>query len=289
MPSTPSPLRNDLVVIPQDTANGTVYVVKDPVNRRFFRFKEVEHHIAQLLDGERTDDQIRRDVETKFDAPLEQKTLDAFIAQLEEHGLLDKGGPIVEKDRPIWNAKNPYSVRMHLFDPDRLLDRMIVPLRFMFTPAFVVAAALIIAWAGVSTFLDWGAMTADLRHIGLLSAVLLAWPTVILVGVLHEFAHGLTCKYFGGEVRDMGFLLIYYHPALYCNVSDTWLFPEKWKRLCVMFAGTFLELLLWALATITWRFTEVGTLPNALALVVVATSGAKIFLNFNPLIKLDGY
>ena len=44
-------------------------------------------------------------------------------------------------------------------------------------------------------------------------------------------AHGLTCKHFGGRVREIGFLLIYFQPAFFCNVSDAWLFPEKSKRI----------------------------------------------------------
>jgi putative peptide zinc metalloprotease protein len=35
----------------------------------------------------------------------------------------------------------------------------------------------------------------------------------------------------------MGFMLLFFMPALYCNVSDAWLFPERSKRLWVTFAG----------------------------------------------------
>jgi multidrug resistance efflux pump len=46
---------------------------------------------------------------------------------------------------------------------------------------------------------------------------------------------------------------------------------------------------LWALAVFTWRMTEADTWISFAALSVMATSGAKTLLNFNPLIKLDGY
>ncbi|MBO0798050.1 MAG: hypothetical protein J2P31_04435, partial [Blastocatellia bacterium] len=104
-----------------------------------------------------------------------------------------------------------------------------------------------------------------------------------------EFAHGLTCKQFGGEVHELGFLLIYFQPAFYCNVSDAWLFPEKSKRLWVGFAGPFFELFIWAIATFLWRLTNADTLINFISLIVMASSGVKTLLNFNPLIKLDGY
>ena len=58
---------------------------------------------------------------------------------------------------------------------------------------------------------------------------------LVLFGVttLHEFAHGVTCKHYGGEVREVGFLMLLLMPCFYCNVSDAWLFPEKSKRIWV--------------------------------------------------------
>jgi len=110
----------------------------------------------------------------------------------------------------------------------------------------------------------------------------------LVVGA-HEFGHGLTCTRFGGEVHEMGCALVFLQPAFYCNVSDAWLFPEKSKRLWVGFAGPYFELFLWSLAVLTWRMTEPDTWINFMTLSVMATSGLKTLLNFNPLIKLDGY
>jgi putative peptide zinc metalloprotease protein len=109
------------------------------------------------------------------------------------------------------------------------------------------------------------------------------------VVILHEFAHGLTCKHFGGQVHEMGFLLIYFQPAFFCNVSDAWLFPRKSHRLWVTFAGAYFEMCLWAIAMLVWRLTEPQTAVNHFALIVVATSAIKSVFNMNPLIKLDGY
>jgi multidrug resistance efflux pump len=67
------------------------------------------------------------------------------------------------------------------------------------------------------------------------------------------------------------------------------MFPEKSKRLWVGFAGPYFELFLWALATLTWRVTEPDTVVAYLALIVMTGSGVKTLLNFNPLLKLDGY
>ena len=87
----------------------------------------------------------------------------------------------------------------------------------------------------------------------------------------------------------MGFLLIYLNPALYTNVSDAWLFPEKSRRLWVTFSGAYFEMFLWAIATLVWTVSPSGSSISSLALVVMAISGLRTLFNFNPLIKLDGY
>src|SRR5204862_7672713 len=66
-------------------------------------------------------------------------------------------------------------------------------------------------------------------------------------------------------------------------------FPEKSRRFWVGFAGPYFELFLWACAMLVWRLTDPETGINFVALAVLATSGIKTLLNFNPLLKLDGY
>ena len=51
--------------------------------------------------------------------------------------------------------------------------------------------------------------------------------------VIHEFGHGLSCKYYGGECHEMGFMLLVFTPCLYCDVSDSWMLPSKWKRMMI--------------------------------------------------------
>jgi len=57
----------------------------------------------------------------------------------------------------------------------------------------------------------------------------------------------------------------------------------------VAFAGPYLELVLWAMATIAWRLTEPDTWINYTALIVMTLSGVRSFVDFNPFVKLDGY
>jgi len=284
-------LRSDLIISRQAAAGGTSFVIKDPATGQFFRFRDAEHFVARQLDGSTPLDVIRQRAEGKFGATLAPDALAQFIKTLGRHGLLETdGAESGHLTGPRGRVRGSLLLlRLKAFDPDRLFNRLIGKVRFFFTRPFLVASAALIAVAFGTTFLHWHEIGQDVLRLYRVETFILAWFVILLVGITHEFAHGLTCKHFGGEVHELGFMLLYFQPALYCNVSDAWLFPEKSKRLWVTFAGAYFELFVWALATLTWRLTNPEAWPNLVALVVMATSGIKTFFNFNPLVRLDGY
>jgi putative peptide zinc metalloprotease protein len=291
MASQYAKIRGDLVVSKQETSGKTTYIVKDPLTGRFFRFKEEEQFIVEQLDGATPQDIIRKRIEDSFGVFCSSETLELFLNQLSRLGLLEGQGPSIDQTAESKRRVrgNLLYLRFPAFDPDRLFNRLIKKISFFFTPHFVVFSASLILFAAGITILNWGEIWQDFGGLLSFQAAFLGWLTMLFIVTAHEFAHGLACKNFGGQVHDIGFMLLYLQPAFYCNVSDAWLFPEKSKRLWVSFAGAYFEVFLWALATLIWRLTEPGTLIHFQALVVTAASGIATLFNFNPLIKLDGY
>ncbi len=111
-----------------------------------------------------------------------------------------------------------------------------------------------------------------------------------IVKVLHEFGHGLSCKKFGGECHEIGFMLLVFTPCLYCNVSDSWMLPNKWKRVWIGAAGIYVEMILASIAAFVWWFTEQGTTINDLCLnMMFLNVVSTILVNGNPLLRFDGY
>src|SRR5881628_2671321 len=284
-------LRDDLIVSQQEQAGKTCFVLKDPLTGRFFRFREPERFIAQQLDGATPLDVVGRKVEERFGQPVSTDALRLFVDRLQRLGFLESETAADQQSRaePRRIRGDVFYLRFKAFDPDRLLNRLLPYLRFCFTPAFLICSAALILFAFGLTLVNGAEIEREAAHLYRVETLMLVWFTILAVDILHEFAHGLTCKHFGGEVHEMGFMLIYIQPAFYCNVSDAWLFPEKSKRLWVTFAGPYFEIFLWALAVLTWRVTDPETWVSSLALVVIATSGIKLLINLNPLIKLDGY
>lgn len=117
----------------------------------------------------------------------------------------------------------------------------------------------------------------------------LVWLTIFFVTLLHEMSHTYSCRLHGGKVTDMGFLLLYFQPCFYSNVSDAYLFPDRKKRIAVTVAGIVSQIVIWALAVLVWRITATDNIINSVAFIVIALSLIGITFNLNPLLKLDGY
>lgn len=284
-------LRDGLIFSHHPKSGGeAAFVVKDPETDRFFRFKEVEHFIARQLDGFTSSETVRRRVEDAYLTPLSAEALDQFVKSLRRLGLLEgkRSARRREKSQGLVRGSLLY-LRIKLFDPGALFSYLLPKIRWCFTPFFlIVSGALILAACGLA-FANAGEIGRGMLRLVRVDTIVLLWLTLCLLTTAHEFAHGLTCTYFGGTVREVGFLLLYFQPAFYCNVSDAWLFPEKSKRLWVTVAGPYLDLVLAASAVVVWRLTDGDAWPNSMALIAMGITGGRTLFNCNPLIKMDGY
>lgn len=192
-------------------------------------------------------------------------------------------------DDPPPRKRNWLYLRLPLFDPDRIVSAIEPLVRFLWTPAF---AGLYVATLVLAALVTWIHGREILAHIPALSIVHLAGGLAVAAVIqtaLHEMAHGLTCKHYGGTVPETGFLLIlFFLPALYVDVSDAWLFRRRRHRVLVSLAGPMLDLGVAALAILAWRVMPPSDLRAGLVLLAVAST-ISVVLNLNPLLRLDGY
>ena len=298
--------RPDLIFSPAGEGGG--YVIKDPRAGDYFTIGEEEHFLLTQCDGQQSAEVIRDRFAERFGQPLEAEELAEFLGTARKQGLLQAEEardaaslapgatqtrlPGADGSRPgrrrvSWQGL--LSWRINLFDPDRFFTWAQPKLWFFWTRSFVIFSTGCIVLAAVLVSLNREQLAVSFVNSLRWETAVLGWLTLMAVTTLHEFAHGLTCKRHGGEVHEVGFLMLLLMPCLYCNVSDAWLFPEKSQRLWVTFAGAYFELFLWALAVFAWRVTMGDTVVNYLAFLVLSACGVQTLFNFNPLLKLDGY
>jgi putative peptide zinc metalloprotease protein len=87
----------------------------------------------------------------------------------------------------------------------------------------------------------------------------------------------------------MGIMFLVLTPCLYVNVSDSWLLSNKWHRIAIAAAGVCVELVLAALCTFVWWFSEPGLLHYLALNIMFISSVSTILFNINPLLRFDGY
>jgi putative peptide zinc metalloprotease protein len=296
-------LRADLVFEPQDRLAGT-WVVKDPVALRFFQFGADEHFVLRQLDGKRTADEILEDF-ARQRAPrrMTADRLQSFLAGLCRNGLTCWDGPgqgplLLEqagtnhRREALMGWTNVLAIRFAGFNPDALLDRIYPLFRWCFSWWF--AACSVIFWlaaAGVVVARQNAFAQAWPRAVEFVSGSNLIWLAIALAltKVLHELAHALTCKHFGGRCHELGLMLLVFTPCLYCNVTDAWMLRHRWQRIAISAAGILMEFQLASLAVVVWAYTLPGPLHSICLNVIVVCSVGTLMFNGNPLLKYDGY
>jgi putative peptide zinc metalloprotease protein len=282
------------------------YVVKDPIRLEYFTIDEFCYSLLSLCDGERDFGEVLEMAERLYpgsgmDAPMllnfyETYRKFKFFEDTWEKNILLIERQRTNRSRALKKAfANPLEITLPAWDPDRFFDKIVNPLGFMFTwKALIVYTAIILAaiWITMTNASDFALSFGELFVIkgqAFLGIVVL-WIVLFLTVVLHEVGHGLTTKKFGGEVHRMGFLFLYFNPCLYCDVTEAYFFEDKKQKHAVTLAGGIVDLLTAAIATFVWYLTSPDLFINEVAHRVAIFNGVSgIIVNFNPLMKYDGY
>ena len=309
MPARPGApcLREDISIIQQVYRGETSFVVKDLAAGRYFRFGAAEVRVLRAFDGERTPDEIAAALAGEG-MRVSPHAVESFARTMANAGFLERA--LEERTtlqmerlraerhvrrRPALFRGELLRMRWSFGDPDGMLTRTLPYVDWMFGRTFVLASLVVFVLYGALLGARWDefgaalASTYSLRTITLTSVVVF-WFTAAMVILIHELGHAYACKHFGGEVRELGFMLLYFQPAFYCNVSDAWSFPERRARLWVTAAGGWIQLVVASVAAIVWWAAAPNTLIADIAVAAMLVGGATTLLtNANPLLPLDGY
>src|ERR1043166_5200716 len=147
-------VRSDLGINPQKYEGRTYYVVKDPVSLRYYRFKEQEHFLIRLMDGGHTLDEAQKEFEKRFRPDrLTLEDLEHFGQQLLTAGLAQNDSPqagqqLYDRRRKrkrtelLQTFTNILYIKIPVFDPEKLLTKMLPFTRWIFTLTFLMASVI---------------------------------------------------------------------------------------------------------------------------------------------------
>lgn len=200
-----------------------------------------------------------------------------------------------EEKKSIFNSLRRLDIskiKLYTFNPINLF-RSIEPLTNKLltkTALYIYSLILIIGMFTISHNKEHIMLTlANLPKDMSLTNIILLYIMSILTIAIHELYHGITCNKFTNGVKEMGIMIFYFQPAMYCNVSSVYLLKNKKQKIIIFGAGIFSQLVLSAVSVITYFiFTKLGFSPKIL--IYYSFSNLVIALyNLIPFIKLDGY
>lgn len=278
------------------------YVMQNHSTGKFHRFTPVANLVIGLMDGKRTVQEIwdLACVRLGDEVPSQDEVI-KLMSDLHSADALQGDTPpdlieIEQRRRRHRRTRlkqyigNPLSLRFPLFDPDRLLERAMPLLRPLLGWPGAVLWLLVMASAVFLVGMHWRELSSDVvDRVFSVENLLLVWIVFPLIKLLHELGHAVAAKAGGGEVHEMGVMLLVLVPIPYVDASAATGFRDKRSRALVGAAGMIVELFIAALAVFAWVNLEPGVW-RAIAYDVILVAGISTLLfNGNPLLRYDGY
>jgi putative peptide zinc metalloprotease protein len=289
--------------IHRQTFRGQVwYVLQDHQTGRFFRVSPAANRMLCMMDGRRTMREVWdiAGAHAADDPPTQDETIQ-LLSQLHASDLLQGELPpdvaeiaersqLADRRRLIQRLRNPMAMRIPLFDPDKLLEATLPLVRPLFGTVGFLAWLTLVLTGAVLAMLHWSELTSNVADRVLVAQnvalILCVYP---LMKTLHELGHAYATKVWGGEVHEVGVMLLVFIPVPYVDASASAAFRQKRRRIVVGGAGIIVELALAAIAMIVWINASPG-LGRAVAFnVILIGSISTLFFNGNPLLRFDGY
>lgn len=278
------------------------YVLQDQSSRRVHRFTPSAYQVIGLMDGYRTLQEIWDVACARLgdDAPSQEEVI-RMLSQLHTADVLQCEIPpdvdeMLRRQERMRGMKllqlimSPLSVKFPLIDPERFLTAALPFYRPFFSWFGAILWLVVVGFGATLAGLHWGELTKDITDRALAPEnLLIMWFTFPVIKLFHEFGHACAVKRWGGEVHEMGIMLLVMMPVPYCDASASTAFRGKYQRTVVGAAGMLVEVFIAALTVMLWVNMEPG-FARAVAYNVMLIAGVSTLLfNVNPLLRFDGY
>ena len=284
----------------RQSGDAVTWICEEEVTGRFFQLGVPQYTFLSMLDG-------RRSVSTalmKTATLLREHAIDESEAANLckwgiESGLIETeiGNSAARREeqqqqiqkQQLVSWLNPMMLRIPLFDPDRVLTKLESILGFLVSPVGMLIWLVVVVSGFFQLLMRWNDFF--LNRVNSFSAIDIVWIvlTAVVLKLIHEAAHGVICKKFGGRVKSCGILILLMIPMPYVDVTSSWSFPNKWQRILTAAGGMVAELFIAAIACFVWASSSPGPLQYHAGNVIITATLLTLLFNVNPLMRFDGY
>lgn len=294
-------LRAHVTVQQQQYREQIWFVLTNATTGSHHRINQVAYQFVGRCDGQHTvqvvwdhlletlgDDAPTQDEIIRLLTELDQRDLLRYEVLPNIPGMFRRKKAKVQQERKA--AINPLAMRLPLWDPSPLLDRLAWLTPLVFHPLTLILWALAVGFAALSASASWDELHAHFTaYMGTPRYLLLAWLSFPVIKALHELGHALAVRNWGGQVRETGITLFLLTPAPYVDASAASAFRRPIQRVAVGAIGIMIELVLAAIAMPVWFGTQPGLMHDLAFVVMFICSVSTLLFNGNPLLRFDAY
>jgi|GEM_PF-2297367 len=270
------------------------FLIKNNRTSKFLKIGSNEYEILTSSDGVNS----LNDILQKYKDRFEPQAIHELIGRFYKMRLLEQDCINEEEEKKVsvihrfimnFTYEKIFKIKLKLIEPDKIMTKVHRFFKFFFSRPGAIAGAILSLY-GIAMFVFNFNFSLNImwEEVANGEVLILILPYVAVL-CMHEFAHGIATKQFGGVIYDMGFMFYYFRPAFYCNVTDSYRFTT-WRRIVVAGAGIYFQLVLASLFMVGYQVA--GYPLNLVGRLVITFVFLNMFnsaLNFIPLIKLDGY
>lgn len=294
-------LSPSVVIQSQKMRRQLWFMLKDPFNDNFYKVTKENFQFIKCLRVDKSIQEVwEQYVELHPELAPSREEVTMLIAQLHGANLLffDNDADNYEIVNYIKNQQRKelfakitsvLFFRLPIWNPNRWLtqvNRWTSPIPSL---PVIVLWALVLLWGGAAVLGHLGAIVDKAQGIISLSNLPVLYLCVGMMKLVHEFAHGLLCKRYGGNVKKVGLMFLLFTPLPYVDVTSSWGFKNRWQRIWVGAAGITIELFIASIGAIIWSQTGPGVLNSLSFNMMIIGSVSSLVFNGNPLLRFDAY
>ena len=280
------------------------WVARDPLNGHFYYFNEIERQAVRLLDGRRSAAEIISSLkQLSPGCAVTLEWLQVLVLRLGRSLLLLPNQP--SAFAPTWSAtdgtnvglyrqllRSPLSIRLPIWRPHGFTASFRRLGTILFHPVCVMCLLVLVPLCGL--LVTYSVLSEPQRFLFDASKIqgdrwLWILVTYVFVKSMHELGHVLACAHWQADCKEIGILVLFLTPCLYCDTTECWKLRSKWQRAAVAAAGVYVEFWIACVATVVWFCTRDGLEHTLAASTLLMCSIGTVLINGNPFFKYDGY
>ncbi|MEM7467879.1 MAG: site-2 protease family protein [Pseudomonadota bacterium] len=294
-------LRQDLQLFegPEALNGAKTWAVYDPVRNRHFKIGEAAFALLSRW-HEGTVEAILTAAKRLTGGTYSANDIEEVLKFLTANSLIETKQPqeianLLAQYRAAtnrdlgWFARNLFFFRIPILRAERLLKMLAGICEPLYSRGFRIMLALMAVLGVYLVIRQLDAFVTSFEYFFTWQGVMLFVLSLILLKVIHEFAHGVTATRYGARVSNMGVAFMVFFPVLYTDVSDSWRIQSRKQRLLVGAAGVLVELYVAIICTFLWSFLPDGTYRSAVFFLATTSWIWTLAINVNPFMKFDGY